>query len=338
MLASAKTVAFYPPDVCLNDKDQGTRSRSIVQRCGVVLSQLERDAERAGYEVVSWVNLRGNNRPIEYAREAHVDVLFEINEMLPQEVSDSDIHKTLTFFSRDDNSADKDLGVSTGVAERCHRWATRDQKITPGLNSTLDIKTVSVVDGRARWHYRKSVSQATGQEFPKVAFVGTTKPSQTGQRFLGVGLGVALSGVIFALVDNSVNSGTDPVTGAPKMKVFGDAPLYMIGLGAVVAVVGVGIMVSTGQAQPEPNDVLCLEDHLPKDTMKQPSEGPVSSEHHFDEATAAADPLAKEEERLALQRAKEFFTIVSDAHQSAPAAPAPPPAAPAPATPAPPAH
>ncbi|HSD87258.1 MAG TPA: hypothetical protein VLB44_07075, partial [Kofleriaceae bacterium] len=284
LLANAKTVAFYPPDMCLDNKQQGTRS--IVARCGTVLSELERDAERAGYEVVSWVNLRGDKRPIEYAREANVDVLFEINELLPQQVSDSEVQRTLTFFERDEHGNDKDLGVSQSVAERCRKWATRDQPVTPGLTSTLDIKTVSVTDGRARWHYRKTVSQATGQEFPQVRFVGTTMPSTAGQKVMGAGLGVALSGVIFALVDSSVNSGTDPVTGEPKMKVFGSAPYYMIGIGGALAVVGIGLMVSTGQAKPEPGNVLCLEEHVPKDTPKQQTDsGPVSSEHKFSETT-----------------------------------------------------
>ena len=335
LLAHAKTVAFFPPDACLDNKQQA--ARSIVARCGVVLSELERDAERAGYEVVSWVNLRGERRPIEYAREANVDILFEINELLPQRVDDRDVQRTLTFFQRDEGGNDTNLPVAQSIAERCQKWATRDQPVSPGLTSTLDIKTVSVSDGRARWHYRKTVSQATGQEYPKVRFVGTTTPSPVGQRFLGVGVAFVISGAVFALVDASVNSGTDEITGEPKEKVFGPYPWYMVGVGAGITALGVGIMAATGQKKPEPGNVLCLEERVAQDTVATHHDDPVSSEHRFNESRVA-DPLARQEEKLAVERANEFFTVVAKIRGEATpgVAPATPPAA-APPAPAPPA-
>jgi hypothetical protein len=66
LLATARTVAFYPPDICLNSEaGQGPspNQRMVRASCGVLLSTLERAAERAGYEVLSWQNLRGNKRP-----------------------------------------------------------------------------------------------------------------------------------------------------------------------------------------------------------------------------------------------------------------------------------
>src|SRR5215831_9652985 len=84
LLANARTVAFFPPDVCINVDAVGAgnvKARMLRANCGVLLSSLERAAEGAGYEVLSWQNLRGNKRPIDYAREANVDVLFEINEI-----------------------------------------------------------------------------------------------------------------------------------------------------------------------------------------------------------------------------------------------------------------
>lgn len=328
LLAQAKTVAFFPPDTCLDNKQQA--AHSIVARCGVVLSQLERNAERAGYEVVSWVNLRGERRPIEYAREANVDVLFEINELLPQRVDDRDVQRTLTFFEREENGADRDLAVPQSIAARCQAWATRDQAVSPGLTSTLDIKTVSVSDGRARWHYRKTVSQATGQEYPKVRFVGKTTPHPAGQRVLGVGIAFVITGVVFALVDSSVNSGTDEITGEPKEKVFGPYPWYMVGAGAAITALGIGITAATGQKKPEPGNVLCLEERAAKDSVTPRNDDPVSSEHRFSESRRA-DPLAKQEEKLAVERANEFFTVVAKIRETTTVAPAPSaPAAPSP--------
>lgn len=334
LLAHAKTVAFFPPDTCLDNKQQATRS--IVARCGVVLSELERNAERAGYEVVSWVNLRGERRPIEYAREANVDILFEINELLPQRVDDRDVQRTLTFFERDDAGADSNLPVAQSIAERCQKWATRDQPVSPGLTSTLDIKTVSVSDGRARWHYRKTVSQATGQEYPKVRFVGSTVPNPAGQRVLGIGIAFAITGLVLGLVDSSVNTGMDEITGEPKKKVFGSYPWYMVGVGAGITALGIGIAVATGSKKPEPATVLCREETVAKDAPTTRSDDPVSSEHRFNE-TRVSDPLARQEEKLAVERANEFFTVVAQIREEtsagAPASAAPP--APAPAAPAP---
>lgn len=328
LLANAKTVAFFPPDTCLDNKQEATRS--IVARCGAVLSELERNAERAGYEVVSWVNLRGEKRPIEYAREANVDVLFEINELLPRRVDDRDVQRTLTFFHRDENGVDGNLAVAQSIAGRCQTWATRDQAVSPGLTSTLDIKTVSVSDGRARWHYRKTVSQATGQEYPKVRFVGKTVPSPAGQRLLGVGIAFAISGAVFALVDSSVNSGTDEITGMPKEKVFGPYPWYMVGVGAAFVAAGIGITVVSGQKKPAPSNVLCLDEHVARDGAAPTNDDPVSSEHRFNESRRA-DPLARQEEKLAVERANEFFTVVAKIRETTPIAPAPStPAAPSP--------
>src|SRR5688572_15995632 len=58
LLATAKTVAFYPPDTCANinpDVEQ-KRVQQLRASCGVLMSSLERAAERAGYDVYSWQN------------------------------------------------------------------------------------------------------------------------------------------------------------------------------------------------------------------------------------------------------------------------------------------
>lgn len=181
LLRAAKTVAFYPPDTCLNATPTETFQDKVVRaRCGVLLSRLERDAERAGYEVVSWVNLRGTQRPIDYAREARVDVLFEINELSPQRIAASDAKRELFFFRKDEKGLyNHDLVVSADVAKRCYEWARqREQTETAGIKSTLDIKTVSVADGRARWHYRNTVTSFTGLDYAKTKFVGEGSPDE----------------------------------------------------------------------------------------------------------------------------------------------------------------
>jgi hypothetical protein len=352
LLASARTVAFYPPDTCLNTTPTETHQDKVLRaRCGVLLSKLERDAERAGYEVVSWVNLRGNQRPIDYARDANVDVLFEINELSPQRIKASESKRKLAFFERSDNGVDNDLGVSTAVGQRCHAWAKQsDKDKVAGLQSTLDIKTVSVADGRARWHYRRTVSSSVDEQSPKVRFVGANKPNKIGQTLLGTGLALVITGAVFALVDEAAAGMTNPDTGMPNGKTFGDYPYYAIVAGGIVGVAGLGVTVVTGQAKPSPEDVLCLDSHVVADGTIEgavaPAQGPTASHHTFNETTAASaeEALTALIDRLAVDRVSEFVAILTELRAkrpelsppaAAPAATIDPPATPTAAAPAP---
>jgi hypothetical protein len=330
LLASARTVAFYPPDACLNTTATETQQDKVLRaRCGVLLSKLERDAERAGFEVVSWVNLRGNQRPIDYARDAKVDVLFEINELSPQRIKASEAKRNMAFFERDDHGMDHDLGVSSAVGQRCNEWARREGKDeVAGLKSTLDIKTVSVADGRARWHYRRTVSASAEEHSPKVRFVGASQPNGVGRSLLGVGLGLVISGVIFAVVDEAAAGTTDPATGMPSGKTFGDYPYYAIAAGGIASLIGGGVTVLTGQAKPAPEDVLCFDAHVPANGAVEgevvaQAQGTTSSHHMFNETTAASgdEALAALIDKLAVERVSEFVTILTEIRSARPRTP-----------------
>jgi len=323
LLATARTVAFYPPDACLNTTTETQQDKVLRARCGVLLSKLERDAERAGYEVVSWVNLRGIQRPIDYARDANVDVLFEINELSPQRIKASESKRKLAFFERNDNGVDHDLDVSSAVGQRCHAWAKQgDKDKVAGLQSTLDIKTVSVADGRARWHYRRTVSSSVDEQSPKIRFVGANKPNKLGQTLMGVGLGVVISGVVFALVDEATASMTNPDTGMPNGKTFGDYPSYGIVAGGIVGVAGLGVTVVAGQAKPSPEDVLCMGAHVVEDGGVEGAvvPGPTASQHTFNETTTASaeEALTNLIDRLAVDRVSEFVAILTELRSKRP--------------------
>jgi hypothetical protein len=342
LLAGARTVAFYPPDTCLNATPTETQQDKVLRaRCGVLLSKLERDAERAGFEVVSWVNLRGNQRPIDYARDAKVDVLFEINELSPQRIKASEARRKLAFFDRDDHGVDHDLSVSSAVGQRCNEWARREGKDeVAGLKSTLDIKTVSVADGRARWHYRRTVSASAEEQSPKIRFVGVSQPNKIGKTLLGVGLGLVLAGVVFAVVDEASASTIDPATGMANGKTFGDYPYYFIAAGGIASVIGGGVTLFTGQAKPAPEDVLCFESHVPANgtvegAVVPAAQGTSSSHHMFNETTAASadEVLSALIDKLAVDRVSEFVTILTEIRSTRPRAPPPTEGAPSPATP-----
>ena len=339
LLGAARTVAFYPPDFCVNnDASAGATAsqRELRASCGVLMSTLERAAERAGYEVLSWQNLRGNKRPIDFARESNVDVLFEINEFDLGMLDDSAIERTLTFFQRNAHGIDVPVQVPGSVAQRCRSYADVRDPIKPAvLTGTIDIKTVSVADGRNRWRYRTTGAQSLGRTYPQVTFTGVAKPSGAGTLLAGLGGGALLTGGILELV--SAVTSNDPTTGETKFDP-GNWPAYLAGVGTVVLIGGIVLSLVQGSTPAEPSAVLCL------DTPMQPVAGmaamPVPAESSsvtFQEHTNS-DPLAKDREHIRDAMIADFITVLSEAHR-APwrAAPQPPVpnAAPLPTLPAP---
>ncbi len=334
LLAAARTVAFYPPDLCLNTQTAGGKhDQKVVQaNCGVLLSTLERAAERAGYEVLSWQNLRGSKRPIEYAREANVDVLFEINEFDLDAVSDSDAQRTLAFY-RSDAAGTSPLQVPQSVAQRCAAYsAARDPVQAAGLTGTIDIKTVAVTDGRDRWHYRKTLSQATGRTYPEVGFPARAEQNKGVGVLGGLGLASVIIGGAMILVEQTTSD--NPTTGEMKAD-FGSAPAYLIGGGLVLAGAALALGITTQSSTP-PEDVLCVEGAqatVAASAAPAAPTGPLTSELTITERTGV-DALAKERGAIRDAMIADFITELSQVH-SARRAPAPGPRGAAPRSPGP---
>jgi hypothetical protein len=264
LLQSAKTVAFYPPQGCLNTEmvnlgansaEERRRLQELRASCGVLMSSLERAAESAGYEVLSWQNLNGQKRPIEYAREANVDVLFEINAFTPEQLDASQVKHTLSFFEATENRA-LELTVNPVTARRCKNDADTSIKLqVAGYTGTIDIKTVSVVDGRDRWHYRRVEQLPTAERRdPHVTFTGKRKPNKLAAvlRVIGaIGLGAG-SGLLLA----ETVSTDDPLT--PENEQFSSGYTYpTLVVGALFLTAGIVVDVAVGGPKPEPDVTLC---------------------------------------------------------------------------------
>ncbi|MBV8758488.1 MAG: hypothetical protein JO257_14480 [Deltaproteobacteria bacterium] len=343
MLANARTVAFYPPDECVNADPTAAHERQaeIHARCGAMMSQLERAAEDAGYQVLSWQNLRGNRRAIEYAREANVDVLFEINEMSPSVLDDMSVQHTFDFFEGDGTGSDTPLQVSTQVAEGCRDYAFRaDPPKAAALTGSVDIKAVSVSDGRDRWHYRKTEEQSLGREYPRVRFTAANQPPKYMGVMLGLGIGALVGGGTGVLMDAittddpttpTVNEHIDTSSWAP--------PLLIAGGVLVLASIVVGVSASE---KPDPAKTLCNDKLAAVVPGAAPTPSVMSSEHTF-EQSHTGDAAAEAKKQVIARMTKQFIDEIKAAKTSRPttvappvtAPPAPTPAAPAPTTPAP---
>jgi hypothetical protein len=337
MLANAKTVAFYPPDECVNS-DPTTAAREsqaeIHARCGAMMSALERAAEDAGYQVLSWQNLRGNKRPIEYAREANVDVLFEVNEMTPSVLDDTTVQHTFDFFEGDGTGSDEPLQVSTEVAQGCRDYAFRaDPPKAAALTGSVDIKAVSVSDGRDRWHYRKTEGRSLGREYPRVRFAAPNQPNKLSGVLVGIGLGAVIIGGTGELLDASTTD--DPSTPANEhIDASGWAPPLLVG-GALLAAVGIVVAVASTD-KPDPAQTLCNGKFAVVTAGPQPV-NVMSSEHTF-EQSHTGDEVADAKKQIIARMTKQFIDEIKEAKAShpviapQPAAAPPPPATQPPAT------
>jgi len=326
LLGMAKAVAFYPPDACLNNETSAQKDKELHASCGVLLSTLERAAERAGYEVLSWQNLRGSRRPIDFAREANVDVLFEINQFEPGDIKDSDVQRTLAFFERSAQGIDAPVQVSSQLAQRCVAYAAqRDAIQTAALAGTIDIKTVSVSDGRSRWRYRKTLAQSLGRSYPQVMFAGRGSPSKiasllsvVGAVTVGIGGGLLLAEVV---------STDDPATGQTKFDSSGVSTDLMIGGAVALGAAAIAGIALAGD-KPAPDAVLCNEitATAPAAAAIDPgAAGAVASQHTFTEA-GVGDPLQKKKDKIRDTMIADFIAVLAEAH-AAPRVPRARPAA-----------
>lgn len=265
LLQAAKTVAFYPPRDCLNTEmvtisannaEERRRMQELRGSCGVLMSSLERAAESAGYEVLSWQNLNGQKRPIEYAREANVDVLFEINAFTPETLDASQVKHTLSFFEASDNNQAFDLDVDPVTARRCKNDADSSIKLqVAGYTGTIDIKTVSVVDGRDRWHYRK-VEQVPVAERrdPHVTYTARRKPNRLGNVLGPLGIVSLIGGATLLTIEQL--SEDNPLT--PEQDAFQSSfTIPTLVAGAVLLTAGIILEVKVGGPKPDQNEVLC---------------------------------------------------------------------------------
>jgi hypothetical protein len=330
LLAAAKTVAFFPPDTCINADPTQDRKRlqELRASCGVLMSKLERAAQGAGYEVLSWQNLRGGKRPIDYARESNVDVLFEINEFEPNTLQNSQIERTLTFFERSSGGSDTPIPVTTDIAQKCRGQepaALRNEIVA--LTGAIDIKTVSVVDGRDRWHYRKTEARSLGKGYQPQFYASQTRPHWS-IPILGttaILAGIAGGGLVIADAFSEDNPLT-PMEDGFSSGGWGRNLLIIGGLAAIGAIV-VGVMVPG--SKPDPNEILCEPLFYVPPAASAPAAPNYASVHSFQE-TRIADVIATRKREIQDDMIKEFVALLKEVKAARPAEPPPaPPADPA---------
>ncbi len=239
-----KTIAFFPPASCraISDvtKSNDARGNLVHDDCGVLLTLLEEGAVAAGLEVVSWRNLVGDQRALDYAREAKVDMLVEINELSDNDPVAAKAGPQLSQFQLIEARGRGDVAASppTGLQEKCGASMMSDWNM-PAL--AINAKFVSVSDGRVRGNYRNRLAMipltdvhvARQYELPLItgAFPNTEKWLIVGAGVGVLGLGglVAIPALLAASNGVDVVSSSDPIL----LTSFVGGLLGLIGGGAI---------------------------------------------------------------------------------------------------------
>jgi hypothetical protein len=345
-MAGATTVAFFPPDACRDEKAAGAGSTEVSNvlrlTCGVLMSELEAEAGRAGFQVVSWQTLRGTKRPIDYAMENRVDILFEINELSldipPQELyAFSDIR----FFERKTDSALAGIGMQfpwenprmsaqktpVVVADVASMGARCQQRFYGGLSSTvavtLDVKMVSVKDGRVHWHYR-----TTKAEDKDTAAVLTRTWADAG------GDGGGLTMLILSPI-MLVGGGIATYIGVQQGFPDNDAALFpgVLGLTSLIGggILGIVGATSVAPTYASPESVLCGSQRaLEEATTDMPQQPQSGSSYQGTSQVTISNPIEARRKALLQHAIREFVDKVNGLKAKAPAVaptPAPAPAA-----------
>lgn len=235
VIAAAKTVAFTPPDWCRGGLTVETDSVAIENPppndCAVLLARLESAAMAAGFEVVSWQTLQGARRPIAYARENGIDLLFELND-LRLGMEPSELYKSVN--ARFYESA---LGQAITLRDTTRTLGGCLPGFEPALGAEaavkLDLKMVSVRDGRVHWTYRATHSPLPGGEVITLGkHYEAIAVSMKGQADWKVGVGAA--SLAISLAAGLVTTLLDGVSGdeidIPKAVYLGELALLGTGI------------------------------------------------------------------------------------------------------------
>ena len=318
-LADTKTIAFYPPDSC-NESGRDKRGSSDVMRmqCGVLMSELEAEATRAGFAVVSWQTLRGPQRPIDYAKQNQVDILFEINELGFDIPTHQVYSRSEISFSDESKGTPVVLANPRQVAQRCITGF--EKSLPPPVAVTLDMKMVSVTNGRVHWYYRTTRSDRKGggsltlsnrYRSDSIPFQSTgTSTWQTIVSAILWGGGIA-SGATFGLVDL-----IQPTTNEETGEKF-DVPnvVHILNVGAIAG--GLYWFISNGNkarpVYPPPETVLCHPGSLVSNSA--PTRGPSGQQSGssvvFEERVdVGRDPVAERRKALLVEVVRAFMEDV----------------------------
>jgi hypothetical protein len=291
-----KRVAFVPPDSCLDMRGADTGStvdkRVLRMQCGVTMSELEREAEKVGFDVVTWQSLKGSSKPLDQAKEQKIDLLFEVNELDVIEENDRAESSEFRYFSGDGRGPTQPLQVTAQDNEACKAYHAKNAPRISGMTAALDVKMVMVSSGSVLWSYRHTENSKVEDASSLIRFPVYAQQEYTTSRpwwpFLIIAAGVGLLAIV------------------PDQPLIGGA----IAGGGIVAALVVGKTTSkSGQPQYEPvSSVLCRRPHI-VDAPAPPGPAPteVRSDTFREDTKVNAKDMQEERRRELIKSSVQIF-------------------------------
>lgn len=324
MLKSDAALVFLPPSQCsdLAGAPLSATSETILLRndCGVLMSELEREAAASGFKVVSWQAVRPpvTGTAYDLARGLKVDAVVEVDQLsLTQLSPDSEAKYRVDVFNSKGDLVVPDIQE---VATRCKENYPLDKKLstTKVLSSaSASVKLVSAADSSVRWTYRRTLPGAQGLRL------------QETHDFAGSGTG---SHLIWGLSGVGLISGGLAYGGS--FGPFGGGSGTVIAVAGVLAGLGiiVGSIIATVNSAPEPADIVCWpgrETSTVTDVLSSVRAERGSSYTFYSNRPADQDSQEAERRRLLRTIARDVVKDLRQAQKLAPPGPSQTPGAPA---------
>lgn len=290
-----KRVAFVPPDTCLDMRAADTSTtvdkRVLRMECGVTMSEMEREAEKVGFDVVTWQSLKGGSRPLEQAKELKIELLFEVNELDVIAESNRSSSVEFSYFYGEGAGPVQPLQVTEADNEACKAYHARAAPGVSGMTSVLDLKMVQVSNASVLWSYRHVENATAAAASSLIRFpINASQEMRTSKPWW--------PWLIFA-------------AGLTLLAVIPEEPLP----GAVVAGSGLGLALfwprstkPVGEAMYEPvSAVLCRRPHIQDRPVPVGPPRPVVSNTFRSETKVNNKDFAEERRRMLIKKSVQIF-------------------------------
>ena len=192
LLKTAKRIAIKPPSHCVDESaraDQQGRGgrRDLVEQCGVIMSSIERELFKLGFDVISWQKLKAKG--IEASKV--VDLVLEINELSTKSYDGSDgIRVKAEFATRTEDGVEPIQLLSDSPAVmRCSSIVNSLKKtnLVSLPTATINTKLVRPSDGSVIWFFQHTIVISPPKDQLKTKFVQRYKNSYVDGGMTGVG-------------------------------------------------------------------------------------------------------------------------------------------------------
>jgi len=289
-----KRVAFVPPDSCLDMRGADTGStvdkRVIRMQCGVTMSELEREAEKVGFDVVTWQSLKGASKPLDQAKEQKIDLLFEVNELDVIEENDRAESSEFKYFWGEGGGAAQPLQVTSQDNQACKAYHAQNAPRVSGMTAALDIKMVLVSSASVLWSYRHTENAGVVDASSLIRFpVNARQDFKTARPWWPFAV-IAGGAVLIAAVQ-------PPYIG-----------VAVAGVGAIAALVLGKKTEKTGTPQYESvAQVLCRRPHITDAPVQGPTPVEVRSDTFRENTKVNAKDLQEEKRRGLIKASVQIF-------------------------------